>query len=189
MKKFIIKATTLAGVGTLLVTGALPVNAEDTTSAGTTKDESVYVVLNADGSVSNVTVSDQLHNANGFSNYQDKSDLKDVQNLKSDDPVQSSSDGYKWTTTDTDIYYQGKTTKALPLDTTIEYKLDGKTVDPKDIVGKSGHLSMTFNIKNTQTKQYTIDGKTYTITPESTLWIFPFPTSVTSINSLVKQNF
>ena len=163
MKKFIIKATTLAGVGTLLVTGALPVNAEDTTSAGTTKDESVYVVLNADGSVSNVTVSDQLHNANGFSNYQDKSDLKDVQNLKSDDPVQSSSDGYKWTTTDTDIYYQGKTTKALPLDTTIEYKLDGKTVDPKDIVGKSGHLSMTFNIKNTQTKQYTIDGKTYTV--------------------------
>ncbi|MEE1334418.1 MAG: hypothetical protein U0K47_07470, partial [Erysipelotrichaceae bacterium] len=163
MKKFIIKATTLAGVGTLLVTGALPVNAEDTTSDGTTKDESVYVVLNADGSVSNVTVSDQLHNANGFSNYQDKSDLKDVQNLKSDDPVQSSSDGYKWTTTDTDIYYQGKTTKALPLDTTIEYKLDGKTVDPKDIVGKSGHLSMTFNIKNTQTKQYTIDGKTYTV--------------------------
>ena len=163
MKKFIIKATTLAGVGTLLVTGALPVNAEDTTSDGTTKDESVYVVLNADGSVSNVTVSDQIHNANGFSNYQDKSDLKDVQNLKSDDPVQSSSDGYKWTTTDTDIYYQGKTTKALPLDTTIEYKLDGKTVDPKDIVGKSGHLSMTFNIKNTQTKQYTIDGKTYTV--------------------------
>ena len=163
MKKFIIKATTLAGVGTLLVTGALPVNAEDTTSDGTTKDESVYVVLNADGSVSNVTVSDQLHNANGFSNYQDKSDLKNVQNLKSDDPVQSSSDGYTWTTTDTDIYYQGKTTKALPLDTTIEYKLDGKTVDPKDIVGKSGHLSMTFNIKNTQTKQYTIDGKTYTV--------------------------
>ena len=60
MKKFIIKATTLAGVGTLLVTGALPVNAEDTTSDGTTKDESVYVVLNADGSVSSVTVSDQL---------------------------------------------------------------------------------------------------------------------------------
>lgn len=163
MKKFIIKATTLAGVGTLLVTGALPVNAEDTTSDGTTKDESVYVVLNADGSVSNITVSDQLHNDKGFSNYQDKSDLKDVQNLKSDDPVQSSSDGYTWTTTDTDIYYQGKTTKALPLDTTIEYKLDGKTVDPKDIVGKSGHLSMTFNIKNTQTKQYTIDGKTYTV--------------------------
>lgn len=163
MKKFIIKATTLAGVGTLLVTGALPVNAEDTTSDGTTKDESVYVVLNADGSVSNITVSDQLHNDKGFSNYQDKSDLKEVQNLKSDDPVQSSSDGYKWTTTDTDIYYQGKTTKALPLDTSIEYKLDGKTVDPKDIVGKSGHLSMTFNIKNTQTKQYTIDGKTYTV--------------------------
>ncbi|MEE8807335.1 MAG: hypothetical protein SOI44_02820 [Lactimicrobium sp.] len=163
MKKFIIKATTLAGVSTLLVTGALPVNAEDKTSDGTTKDESVYVVLNADGSVSSVTVSDQLHNANGFSNYQDKSDLKDVQNLKSDDPVQASSNGYTWTTTDTDIYYQGKTTKALPLDTSIEYKLDGKTVDPKDIVGKSGHLSMTFNIKNTETKQYTVDGKTYTV--------------------------
>lgn len=163
MKKFIIKATTLAGVGTLLVTGALPVNAEDTTSDGTTKDESVYVVLNADGSVSNITVSDQLHNDKGFSNYQDKSDLKEVQNLKSDDPVKASTDGYTWTTSDTDIYYQGKTTKALPLDTSIEYKLDGKTVDPKDIVGKSGHLSMTFNIKNTETKQYTVDGKSYTV--------------------------
>ena len=40
-----------------------------------------------------------------------------------------------------------------------------------------------------QNYSHTIDGKTYTITPESTLWIFPFPTSVTSINSLVKQNF
>lgn len=153
------KITSLTGA-TFMVLGTFsPVLAESTT----TKDESVYVILNADGSVSDVTVSDTLHNEDGFKNYQDISDLTDVQNLKSDEAVQKTDNGYTWTTDDTNVYYQGKSNAALPLETSISYELDGKQIDPDDLAGKSGHLKMTVNVTNTQKKEYTVNGVTYEV--------------------------
>ena len=153
------KITSLTGA-TFMVLGTFsPVLAESTT----TKDESVYVILNADGSVSDVTVSDTLHNEDGFKNYQDTSDLTDVQNLKSDEAVQKTDNGYTWTTDDTNVYYQGKSNAALPLETSISYELDGKQIDPDDLAGKSGHLKMTVNVTNTQKKEYTVNGVTYEV--------------------------
>ena len=153
------KITSLTGA-TFMVLGTFsPVLAESTT----TKDESVYVILNADGSVSDVTVSDTLHNEDGFKNYQDTSDLTDVQNLKSDEAVQKTDNGYTWTTDDTNVYYQGKSNAALPLETSISYELDGKQIDPDDLTGKSGHLKMTVSVTNTQKKEYTVNGVTYEV--------------------------
>lgn len=153
------KITSLTGA-TFMVLGTFsPVLAESTT----TKDESVYVILNADGSVSDVTVSDTLHNEDGFKNYQDTSDLTDVQNLKSDEAVQKTDNGYTWTTDDTNVYYQGKSNAALPLETSISYELDGKQIDPDDLAGKSGHLKMTVSVTNTQKKEYTVNGVTYEV--------------------------
>lgn len=153
------KITSLTGA-TFMVLGTFsPVLAESTT----TKDESVYVILNADGSVSDVTVSDTLHNEDGFKNYQDTSDLTDVQNLKSDEAVQKTDNGYTWTTDDTNVYYQGKSNSALPLETSISYELDGKQIDPDDLAGKSGHLKMTVSVTNTQKKEYTVNGVTYEV--------------------------
>lgn len=153
------KITSLTGA-TFMVLGTFsPVLAESTT----TKDESVYVILNADGSVSDVTVSDTLHNEDGFKNYRDTSDLTDVQNLKSDEAVQKTDNGYTWTTDDTNVYYQGKSNAALPLETSISYELDGKQIDPDDLAGKSGHLKMTVNVTNTQKKEYTVNGVTYEV--------------------------
>ena len=153
------KITSLTGA-TFMVLGTFsPVFAESTT----TKDESVYVILNADGSVSDVTVSDTLHNEDGFKNYQDTSDLTDVQNLKSDEAVQKTDNGYTWTTDDTNVYYQGKSNAALPLETSISYELDGKQIDPDDLAGKSGHLKMTVSVTNTQKKEYTVNGVTYEV--------------------------
>ena len=153
------KITSLTGA-TFMVLGTFsPVLAESTT----TKDESVYVILNADGSVSDVTVSDTLHNEDGFKNYQDTSDLTDVQNLKSDEAVQKTDNGYTWTTDDTNVYYQGKSNAALPRETSISYELDGKQIDPDDLAGKSGHLKMTVNVTNTQKKEYTVNGVTYEV--------------------------
>lgn len=153
------KITSLTGA-TFMVLGTFsPVLAESTT----TKDESVYVILNADGSVSDVTVSDTLHNEDGFKNYQDTSDLTDVQNLKSDEAVQKTDNGYTWTTDDANVYYQGKSNAALPLETSISYELDGKQIDPDDLAGKSGHLKMTVNVTNAQKKEYTVNGVTYEV--------------------------
>ncbi|MDE5689676.1 MAG: RagB/SusD family nutrient uptake outer membrane protein, partial [Duncaniella sp.] len=40
-----------------------------------------------------------------------------------------------------------------------------------------------------ETYTRTIMDKTYTLTPESDMWIFPFPQSVTNINPSIKQNY
>lgn len=40
-----------------------------------------------------------------------------------------------------------------------------------------------------ETYTRTIQDKTYTLTPESDMWIFPFPQNVTSINPSIKQNY
>ena len=163
------KKITSALLATLLVAGySLPVYAEgdDTTtdtesSASVTKDESVYTVLNADGSIKSITVSDTLHSDSGFSNYDDASDLTDVENLKSTDAVTSSSDGYTWTSDSTDIYYQGSSTKELPLDVKITYTLNDKEYSASDIVGKSGHVKIKISVTNSSKQTYTVGDKSY----------------------------
>ena len=143
----------------LVATYALPVAAEDEVE----KKESVYTVLNTDGSVKSITVSDTLHSDSGFSDYKDTSDLSNVQNLKSNDEVVSTSGGYVWNTTDTDIYYQGTSTKDLPLATSISYKLDGTAYTADELVGKSGHLVITIKVSNSLNRTYTVNGKTYNL--------------------------
>ena len=143
----------------LVATYALPVAAEDEVE----KKESVYTVLNTDGSVKSITVSDTLHSDSGFSDYKDTSDLSNVQNLKSNDEVVSTSGGYVWNTTDTDIYYQGTSTKDLPLTTSISYKLDGTAYTADELVGKSGHLVITIKVSNSLNRTYTVNGKTYNL--------------------------
>lgn len=159
-----LKTISAVGLSAVIAAGVLPVNAEETdTTAVTTKDESVYIVLNADGSTSEITVSDKLHNDEGFDNYEDISDLTDVQNLKSSDDVQETDNGLLWDTDETDIYYQGTGTEDLPIDTSITYTLDGKEVTAEDLLGQSGHLVMTISVSNHETKEYTVSGVTYTV--------------------------
>ena len=48
------------------------------------KDETVYAVMNADGSIKSTTVSEHLYSASGLSNVTDESTLTDIQNTESD---------------------------------------------------------------------------------------------------------
>jgi putative membrane protein len=162
-KERVLKAALITALSGTMGAMALPVNAEEAEGADVTKDESVYIVLNADGSTKDVTVSDQLHSKNGFNNYKDESTLKDVENLKSTDPVQSASNGYVWNSQEKDIFYQGKGSKDLPLKVSITYTLDGKEVPASEMAGKSGHMVMTLHIDNEKAKTYTVNGRTYTI--------------------------
>lgn len=140
----------------------LPIHADG--DDGITKNEDVFIVLNPDGSVNKTTVSDTLHSDSGFNNYNDVSNLKDAQNLKNTDDLQKSSDGYVWNTSDKDIYYQGSYDGDLPLQASITYTLDGKTVKEEDLLGETGHLKMTITLTNQKSNSYTVNGKTYTVT-------------------------
>ncbi len=56
---------------------------------------------------------------------------------------------------------------ALPLEISIKYVLDGKEIDPSDVVGADGELEVTYTVKNATAKQESIsypDGKGGTIT-------------------------
>ena len=49
------------------------------------KDETVYVLTGADGSVKKIIVSDWLKNEPGSASVADKSDLSDIENVKGDE--------------------------------------------------------------------------------------------------------
>ena len=166
------KVITSALLATVIIASAtLPMNAEGEDTSDVTKDESVYAVLNADGSIKQITVSDTLHSSTGFKDYKDASVLTDVENLKSSDPVTSTTGGYVWNSDSTDIYYQGTSTKELPLNVSITYSLDGKECKPEDIVGKSGHVKIKINVTNSSKETYTVGTRTYHL-------VTPFVTGV-----------
>ena len=120
-----------------------------TAQAAVTKQESVYVIANADGSIKSVTVSDQLKDAGLESGaVQDVSELSDIKNVKGDETFDQSGQNLTWNTAGADIFYQGKTDKELPVSISLEYELDGQKMDPKDIVGKSGKLKITLSYDN-----------------------------------------
>lgn len=162
-KKNIAKAAAAAFIAANITATVVPVYADESDDSDVTKDESVYTVLNADGSVNEITVSDQLHSENGFNDYDDKSDLKDVQNLKSEDPVKTSKDGFVWNSKDKDIYYQGTSTKDLPMDIKITYTMDGKEATAKSLLGKSGHIQIKIAVDNKQKQTFESNGKKYNL--------------------------
>ena len=127
------------------------------------KDETVYAVMNADGSIKSTTVSEHLYSASGLSNVTDESTLTDIQNTESDAEFTQNGEELVWNTNDTDVYYKGNTDKALPIDVKVTYALDGQEAALEDIIGKSGHLTVTVNLKNNETDTVNVNGKDRTI--------------------------
>ena len=68
-------------VGMAAVMGAAPVYAATGEDAAVSKEETVYVNANADGSEDQITVSNWLKNAGTEKNLQDESELKDIKNV------------------------------------------------------------------------------------------------------------
>ncbi len=113
-----------------------------------TKEETVYVNLNNKGEVIDTTSSIWLHSDSSLGRVEDKTILKEVINVKGDEMPTSEEGKLIWQSDKKDIYYQGKTGKELPIKAEIKYYLDGKLVEPEDIVGKSGDMRITIDIEN-----------------------------------------
>ena len=126
-------------VGMTMVMGVNPVLAANTDIS---KEETVYVNANADGSEDQITVSNWLKNAGTEKNLKDESELKDIKNVKGDEEFTQSGNELTWQTDGEDIYYQGTTTKEPPVSVKFTYYLDGKEIKPDDLAGKSGKLKI-----------------------------------------------
>ena len=126
------------------------------------KEETVYVVADNSGKAKDVIVSDWLKNPDGNETIEDVSDLKDIKNVKGKEKFEEKDGKIIWKAKGKDIYYQGKTDKELPVKQTISYYLDGEKMDPDEIAGKSGKVTIRFDYKNKKTTT-TVDGKKYSV--------------------------
>lgn len=117
------------------------------------KEETVYVLADADGTANDVTVSTWLKNADGSEGLNDKTNLTEIENVKGYEGYKDNGDGtITWAANGSDIYYQGKSNEKLPVDVKITYKLDGEEIEPSELAGKSGKVTIRFDYTN-NTKQ------------------------------------
>lgn len=190
MSKYLTKSVAATISALLLLGCAAPAFAAD---AAVEKKETSYLILNADGSVQEQITSDWLHSDDGFDAVTDESDLSDIQNLKSDVMPEQSGNTLKWTTDETDIYYQGKNSAQAPVGVSIEYTLDGKAVTADELKGQSGHLVATVKLTNNTGEEVTVNGRKRTVyTPFFTVAAAVLPSenfkNITTEHGLVESD-
>lgn len=113
------------------------------------KEETVFVISDATGSPTEIIASEWLKNLAGSDKIEDASSLKDIVNVKGYEEYKAGNgDSLTWDAKGNDIYYQGTPTDESPVGVKVSYKLDGKTVAPEEIKGKSGHVEIRFDYEN-----------------------------------------
>ncbi len=132
---------------------------DGTAKAGTFKEESVYVKADAGGRADKATVTEWIKNPeNG--EFLDVSGLKEIKNIKGEEEyVKGKGKDLKWRSEGNDIYYQGTTEEALPVDVNISYKLDGKPVKAEELSGKDGKVEIHIDYENHAKQSVEIGGE------------------------------
>ena len=139
------------GIDWNLVKGPKTVELSDKDQEQLSKEETVYVIANADGSPQKLIVSDWLKNAAGMSTVADVTELTGISTVKGNENFQKKDGNLGvWDAEGNDIYYQGSIQKALPVDMKITYQLNGKTVSPEELAGQSGRVTIRFDYDNKQ---------------------------------------
>ena len=112
------------------------------------KDETVYVVTDAAGEATDVIVSDHLVNDEEADTIHDKTNLKDIENVKGEEKFEQDGSDLTWDAEGNDIYYQGKTSKEVPVQMFVTYTLDDEEIAGEKLKGKDGHLKIDIDYEN-----------------------------------------
>ena len=124
----------------------------------TTKDETVYVISDAKGQSGKVIVEEWLKNRDGAATIEDVSDLEGITNIKGDETFTKDGDKLTWQANGNDIYYEGTTDKEVPVSEKITYFLDGEEIEPEELAGKSGEVTIRFDYENHEKTTIEKDG-------------------------------
>lgn len=130
---------------------------EETKEIG--KDETVYVIADSTGEAQSTIVSEWLKNPEGKDTLEDISDLKDITNVKGDETFTQKGSRLTWAADGKDIYYQGTSTKEIPVTEKLTYYLDGKKMEPEELAGKSGRIKIRFDYTNHEKTTVRVNGK------------------------------
>ena len=112
----------------------------------TDKDETVYILADAQGAARKIIVSDWLKNPQGADTLPDVSTLENIENVKG---LETFENGL-WNAAGKDIYYQGESQAQLPLEMRVSYALDGQEIAPEALAGKSGRVTIRFDFTVSQ---------------------------------------
>lgn len=113
-----------------------------------TKEESVYVISDANGNVNKKIVSSTLKNTRKGEKIEDKSNLKNVENIKGNEKFDKRLNKLVWTSQGKDITYQGISNKKLPVNIKLTYYLNGERISPANLAHKSGRLKIRIDYSN-----------------------------------------
>lgn len=124
------------------------------------KEETVYVIANADGSPEKLIVSDWLKNVMGSDTLEDSTELTNIINVKGTESFEQKGGSLGvWDAAGNDIYYQGSIQKELPVDLKVTYQLNGRTISPDELAGLSGKVNIRFDYTNRQKETVTVGEK------------------------------
>lgn len=146
--------------GSALQSGAGALLSEGKESTRAQKEETVYVFADANGSVSQLLVYDWLKNIAYDEQLDDVSELSDIELVKGSAAMSAGAQGaVQWSTGGEDVYYRGVSAKELPVTIKVTYQLDGKTVAPEELRGRSGHVKICYSFENHQKQTVEVDGE------------------------------
>ena len=112
-----------------------------------TKTETVYSILNNDGSVKKTTINTKLTNLEK-GDITDYTNLENIKNINGNQEFTKDSTKLTWKSTGKDIYYQGILNDNLPIKVNVKYYLNGEEIKPNKLKGKSGSIKIIFSLTN-----------------------------------------
>lgn len=124
-----------------------------------TKDETVYSKLDSEGNNYKTIVSTHIENKENSDVINDLSDLINIKNTSGDETYTQNGNKFVWNANKNDIYYQGESSKELPIECNVKYELDGQEISANDIAGKSGKVKVTLQYTNKEERTVDINGK------------------------------
>lgn len=151
-----------------------------TVACALSKEETVYTKLNSDGTVKSTIVNEHLINSEELETLSDLTDLENIINTNSDSKYTLENNKITWNASKNDIFYQGTTSKQLPISVNITYKLDGKDIKLDDLIGKSGHVDINIKYNNNLKNYVRVNGTTEVL---YTPFVVATVTNISSINN------
>lgn len=127
---------------------AAPGNAgADSIPVAKAKDETVYVYLDADGTVKKTRVEDVLANPGSWQ-IADVSSLSNIEAAQDSQTYSGDGPNIVWESGDQDVRYEGTTQEKAPVSLKIEYRFNGSVITARELAGKSGHVAIRYAFSN-----------------------------------------
>lgn len=148
MKRWKTKMLSLVCCGLAALGGnplSVPAEGKEKDAVTARKEETVYVLSGADGSMEKVIVSGWLQNTSGQEFLEDLCDLENLENMKGEETFTREGDTLVWNAKGNDIYYQGTSGKDLPVEVSVSYMLDGEEIAAAGLAGESGEVTIRFD--------------------------------------------